>query len=441
MKTLLRNFDILTTSKSSPIKGGSLLVNGGRIVEVLETRSPVPEEGIERVIEGRGRLLIPGFVNSHTHLGMTLFRGFAEDLNLEDWLEKWIWPAEENLTPEEVYWGSALAAVESIKAGVTTVADMYFHMDQTAQALEDSGLRALISYGIIAPEMSSGGEEEVKTGLALVDDWDGAAEGRINAALSPHAPYTCGDDVLTELSKAAEEKGVPIHTHLSETRDEVDRSVENFGLSPVARVEKLGLLENEVMAAHCVHVDEKDIEILADYRVLSLHNPTSNAKLASGIAPVAKMSTEGVDVGLATDGAASNNDLGMIKEMKLAAMLSKVSNGDPESLPVEAVYRMAVAEDVDGFGLGKLGKIEEGFKADLIAVDRNSSRWIPEYDPLSNLVYSGKSADVDMVMIDGKVVMEEGKVTTIDEVEVIEKVREIATKYGRIRQSKLSNTT
>lgn len=440
MNTLLKNFEIVTSSNSPPIEHGSLMVRGGVIDEIYKTSSPDVEDKIDEKIDGRGRLLLPGFVNSHTHLGMTIFRGYAEDLNLQDWLENWIWPAEENLTAEEVYWGASLAAVESIRAGVTTVADMYFHMDQTARAIEEAGIRGLISYGVIADEMDSTGEKEVKRAVDLIDNWEDEANGRLKVALSPHAPYTCGEDVLKELSRLASDKGVPIHTHVAETKEEVERSLQEYGASPVARLESLGVLENDAMAAHCVHVSDEDITILSDYDVFVLHNPTSNAKLASGVAPVKKLRNAGVKVGLATDGTASNNDLSMINEMKTAALLGKLTGKDPKNLPVHDVYRMAVAEDVSSFSLEKLGAIKKGFFADLIAIDRDAVHWVPDYDSLSNLVYSAKSSDVSMVMVDGKILMKDGEITTVDEQEIKAKFGEIAEKYGEIRENKINLT-
>ncbi len=439
MKTLLRNFDIITTSKSPLIDGGSLLIEDGIIREV--TDRPPSEwngfaDGVDEIVEGNGRLLLPGFVNAHTHLGMTIFRGYAEDLQLDEWLEEWIWPAEEKLTPEEVYWGSLLAVIESIKSGVTTVADMYFYMDEAARAIEVSGIRGLISYGVIADGLDAHGQSEVEAAVRLIDDWDGAAQGRIGVALSPHAPYTCGDDVWRKIAAVAEDKCVPIHTHLAETRGEVDGSFDDYGISPVERLENLGVMKNDVMAAHCIYVDDKDVGILADHDVFCLHNPTSNTKLASGIAPVERLQQAGIQIGIATDGAASNNDLDMIEEIRLAALLSKVSGGDPENLPVRKVYSMATGEDVSRFGLEKGGAISEDMNADLIAIDRSAPHWTPEYDSLSNLVYSAKSGDVDLVMVAGKVLMDGGEIKTVDEQEVLNKVKEIARKYNTIRKGK-----
>lgn len=434
MKIHLKNFDLLLPTESSPIKGASVVIEDDKIEEIIPEPAEEKPPSADETIEGRGRLLMPGFVNSHTHLGMTLFRGYADDIELDKWLNQWIWPAEEKLTPEEVYWGSLLAIIESIRSGTTTVADMYFNMDHTARAIEDSGIRGVISYGIIAEQLDEQGEEELQTGLDLADEWDGRANDRIRVALSPHAPYTCGDSVLKEVSRLSSEREIPIHTHISETEGEVEKSYDKFGVSPLERLEDLGFLENQVLAAHCVHLDENDIEILSANDLCVAHNPTSNMKLASGSAPIGELMERGVKVTLGTDGPGTNNDLDMFEEMRQATFLAKIESNDPTTLDARDTLTMATAKDVDQFGFSGLGRIEEGAKADLIGLERTASYWTPEYETVSNLVYTGKTKDVDFVMADGEIVMKDGKITTVDETEVIEQVNQISKKYGRIRE-------
>ncbi|MFP4202267.1 MAG: amidohydrolase [Candidatus Acetothermia bacterium] len=390
----------------------------------------------DRTVEGERRLLMPGFFNAHAHLGMTIFRGYKDDVVLEEWLQDWIWPAEEELTPEEVYWGSKLALVEAIRSGTTAVADMYFNMDQTARSIEETGIRGLISYGLIAEDMDKAGEKELKEALELADEWDGSADGRIKVALSPHAPYTCGKEVLKEVSRLSRERGLPIHTHISETRGEVEESYEKFGVSPVKRLQDLGLLENPVLAAHCVHVNEEDVKTLKENDVVVAHNPTSNMKIASGAAPIEKMRQAGVDVTLGTDGPGTNNDLDIFEEMRQASFLAKLESDDPTALSAEDTLKIATASETDVLGFPGSGRIEEGAPADLIGVRRNPTYWTPEYDTVSNLVYSGKSREVDLVIADGEIVMEDGEIKTVDEREVINRVREIAEKYEKIRENK-----
>jgi len=434
MITLLKNFDILSPGDDSPKVNSSLIVQDGEIKSILEEAGQEEIRSADKVVKGEGRLLIPGFVNTHAHLGMTIFRGYADDIALNEWLQDWIWPAEEELTPDEVYWASSLAILESIRSGVTTVSDMYFNMDRTAEAIEDSGIRGLISYGIIAEELDEPGRQEIGTAVDLVENWDGAAEGRLKVALSPHAPYTCSSEVLRELSRISEEMDVPIHTHVSETEGEVEESHEEFGLSPVQRLEELGILDNEVLAAHCVHLGREDMEILKEKDVVVAHNPTSNMKLASGAAPIEELKQYGVKVTLGTDGPGTNNDLDMFEEMRQATFLAKLEADDPTALSAEETFKSATASEVEELGFSGLGRIEEGAKADLVGLKRDQPYWTPEYETVSNLVYSAKSREVDFVMADGKPVMEDGNVKTMDEEKILEKVRKIGEKYGNIRK-------
>ncbi|MBS3787314.1 amidohydrolase [Candidatus Bipolaricaulota bacterium] len=434
MKIHLKNFDILNSTSSSPIKGGSVIVRDNRIENIIPEDIRENSISADRTIQGDGRLLLPGFVNAHSHLGMTIFRGYADDIELDSWLNEWIWPAEENLTPEEVYWASLLGIVEAIHSGTTTIADMYFYMDQTARAIEETGIRGLISYGLIAEELDQAGREELQAGLDLAEDWDGKANGRIRVALSPHAPYTCGSSVLKKVSKMAERKGIPIHTHISETKREVEDSFEEFGVSPVERLESLGVLENEVLAAHCVHINNEDMEILEKNDVVVAHNPSSNMKLSSGAAPINELRNRGVNVLLGTDGPGTNNDLDAFGEMRQAAFLAKLKTNDPTALSAGDTLALATGEPVDQFGLLNLGRIKEGNRADLIGLTRDAPHWTPEYNTVSNLVYSGKVSDVDMMMVDGNMVMEEGNINGIDEEKIINKVNKIGKKYGKIKK-------
>ncbi len=436
MKIHLKNFDIPSSVSPNPIEGGSVIIQDGVIEEIIADPSVENEIDGDKTINGRGNLLLPGFFNAHTHMGMTIFRGYADDIELESWLQDWIWPAEENLTEEEVYWGSLLALIESIRSGVTALADMYFYMDETARAIKESGVRGLISYGLIADELDEKGEKELKTALDLVEKWDGEASNRLKVALSPHAPYTCGNDVLKEVSSISGQKNIPIHTHISETKKEVEDSYEEFGCSPVERLADLGVLENEVLAAHCVHLDESDIELLAQNDVVVAHNPTSNMKISSGAAPVQGLSNRGIQIALGTDGPGTNNDLDMFGEMRQASFLAKLNSNDPTALSAEKTLAMATGKGMDKFDVSGPGVIAEGKRADLIGLKRDSAaHWTPEYRTTSNLVYSGKSSDVEMVMVDGKMVMVDGKIKTVDEGKVLDKVQEISQKYDKIRKN------
>lgn len=434
---ILKNFDILTDFTSNPsLKNSSLLVEDGRIAEIQEGENGFQEEvsSAEKVIEGDGKLLMPGLVNSHTHLGMTIFRGFAEDLPLRKWLEDWIWPAEDLLTEEEVYWGAKLGMAELIRSGVTSFADMYFFMDAVARGVEEAGLRANLSYGLIAEKLDEEGKKEVQKGLQLIDDWHGKAGGRIKVGLSPHAPYTCGDEVWKKILKEAEKRKVLIHTHIAETKKDVEESLEKYGLTPVKRLNRMGVLDQSVLVAHCVHLDEKEMEIIAEKQIYPAFCPSSNMKLSSGIAPTEALANMGVTEGLGTDGPSSNNDLDMFEEMRLIGFKQKFSTNDPTSMPAPEILKLATENGARATGMENTGRIEIGKKADLIAIDRKKPHWKPTYDVCSNLIYSAKSTDVELVMVDGNLLMEEGELKTLDEDRIIDRMEKIASKYAEVRK-------
>lgn len=433
---LLKNFDILTDfASNSSLKNSSLLVKDGRIAEIRGEDDGFREEVSNAdVIDGNGKLLMPGLVDTHSHLGMTIFRGFAEDLPLREWLEDWIWPAEELLTEEEVYWGAKLGIAELIRSGVTCFADMYFFMDAVARGAKEAGIKANLSYGLIAEKPDEEGKEELNQGLQLIEDWHGKAESRIEVGLSPHAPYTCGDEVWKEIIKEANERDVLIHTHVAETKKEVEESLDQYGITPVKRLKDLGVLDRSVLAAHCVHLDEEDKRIIEDKEVHPAYCPSSNMKLSSGIAPTEELAGLGVTGGLGTDGPSSNNDLDMFEEMRLIGFQQKFSTDDPTSMPAPEILSLATGQGAQAVGRENTGKIEEGYKADLIALNKDKPHWKPNYDVRSNLVYSAKSTDVEFVMADGNVLMKDRELKTLDEEEITSRVEEISSKYEQERK-------
>ena len=427
MRILIRGAAVISRPEEGVIPKADVVIEGERIAAVIPGGGW--EGGVDTVIEGEGKLLIPGFVNAHTHLAMTLFRGLGEDLPLKEWLEERIWPAERNLRAEDVYWFSLLGLAEMIRSGTTAFADMYFFMEEVGRAVEEAGLRALLSYGIIAPAPERI-EPELKKAEAFARQWDGAAGGRIRTALSPHAPYTCGPEVWREAMGLAKELGVPLHTHLCETELEVKEHRERYGKSPVEWLEELGVFAVPVLAAHCVWVDEKDIDILAAHNVSVAHCPSSNLKLASGIAPVWRMLELGVNVALGTDGAASNNTLDMVREMRLAALLAKARQGDPKAMPAPEALATATRRGAAALGWGRyLGIIEEGYLADLALFSREAPHWTPGHDPLADLVYTASGADVDTLIVGGRILMREGKILTFDEERVKARCRELAERF------------
>lgn len=365
-------------------------------------------------IDCREKLITPGLVNAHTHAAMTLFRSYADDMALMDWLQKKIWPAEANLTAEDVYWGSQLAIAEMLASGTTAFADMYFFMDQVAQACVETGMRASLSRGLIAVD-GPGQEERFAENEQLFKDFHGAADGRITVMLGPHAPYTCPPRCMEKVVAIAHRIGAEIHVHLSETKDEVEKCQRIYGKSPVALLDDLGVFDCGTLAAHCVWVSEQDIRILAEKKVRVVHNPSSNLKLASGAAPVSAMLEAGVTVALGTDGATSNNKLDMLEEIRLASFLQKLDRMDPTALPSRQVLQMAHQGGAAAIGQGGvLGRIESGYKADLTIYNTTAPHWCPQHDLASILTYAAASADVSHTLVDGRVLYRNGEFTTID---------------------------
>jgi len=413
-KTLFQGALIVSVDDSRPdFFTGDLLVENGCITRISEFPERI-EFGQEVKVFAADRLiLMPGMINTHGHAAMVLFRGFADDLPLKEWLEQKIWPAESNLNGDDIYWGTLLSIVEMIKGGTTTFADMYFFMNQVAEAVGESGLRAVLCRGLIGVGQNS--DSSLQEAQQLYRDWHGRGAGRINITLGPHAPYTCPPEFLKKVISVAEKMQVPLQIHLSETAGEVESSVSLNGCSPVVLMDRSGLFEQRVTAAHCVHLDDADIEIMARKQVRVAHNPGSNLKLGSGVAPVHKMLAAGVKVALGTDGAASNNNLDMFEEMRLAALLAKGTCLEPTLIPAKTALKMATSFGADVLFLEKVGQLKEGCRADIIGISRDLPHAAPLHDPISHLVYSAKAADVRLVMVDGEIVLENGELLYLDE--------------------------
>ncbi len=427
MRILIRGPTVIQRPGGGVVPHADVVIEGRRY-EAIVSRGGVDGE-FDRVVNGEGCLLVPGLVNAHTHLAMTLFRGLAPDLSLERWLGEEIWPREKKLTAKDVYWGSLLGLAEMIGCGTTALVDMYFFMDEVAQAVEEAGLRALLSYGIIAPTPHQIGPE-IQEAERFVREWDGTAEGRIRTALAPHSPTTCLPEVWHRIAELAREARVPIHTHLAETATEVEQIRAEKKKSPTEWLEELGVFSVPVIAAHCVHIGEKDIEILAAHGATSVHCPTSNLKLACGIAPVQEMLDGGVNVALGTDGAASAGDLNMIEEMRIASLLAKVRAGRPEALPAAETLRCATTRGATALGLGKeLGTIEPGRRADGVLISMQGIHFCPGYDPLADLVYAGQGSDVEAVFVDGRPLLVEGEFLTLDVEEIRGRCRQLSRRF------------
>lgn len=423
MSILIKNANIIPmTEANSVIEKGYLIIEGDRITAVGSQEPPIGS--YTQIIDATNHLVLPGFVNAHTHAAMTLLRGYADDLPLMEWLETKIWPLEAKLTGEDVYWGTMLAIVEMIKSGTTCFADMYFFMDQVARAVEDSGIRAVLSRGMVGvgPENQAALEES----RALVTDWSGKAQGRISFKLGPHAPYTCPPDYLQKVMALAAELNIGLNIHIAETLTEFEDIKRIYGRTPVVHLASLGLFAYPTVGAHCVHVTEEEIQILAQHKVGVVHNPESNMKLASGIAPVPAMLKAGIPVALGTDGASSNNNLDMLQEMRSCALLHKVNSYDPTVIPAYQALEMATVNGCQALGLPEVGVIQAGYKADLILVSLQEAHMIPRYDIIANLVYAGQAADVQTVIINGQVVMENRIIKTFDEQEVLTQAKRAA---------------
>lgn len=371
----------------------------------------------QRIIDGRNLMAIPGFVNTHTHAAMSLFRSYADDMLLMDWLQKKIWPAEDNLTDGDVYWGTQLAIAEMLRTGTTTFADMYFYMPEVAEAVSETGIRAVLSRGMAG--VSPMAAQALVESEELYNTWHNAAAGRITVMMGPHAPYTCPPQYLNKVVDLAHKLGAGIHIHLAETIGEADDCRAQYGKSPIMLMDELGVLDCGVLAAHCVHLSAEDIAVMAAKNVRVAHNPGSNMKLASGVAPVRELLAAGITVGLGTDGAASNNNLDMLEEMRLAAMLHKVHNLDPLAISAPVALDMATKQGATALGLGgTVGQLAAGMHADITLLAMNKPHWYPRNDKTSLLVYAANSADVHTVMVDGKILLDNGSLTTIDEEKV-----------------------
>lgn len=383
----------------------------------------------EKVIDGSRKLAMPGLINSHTHSYMSVFRNCADDRSFEDWLFKYIMPLEDKLVPEDAYWGSMLAMIEMIKSGTTCFMDMHMHINQIPKAVKECGMRAVITRGLAGESMEDGGKRRLDEAFSEIRNFKG--EENISFMLAPHAPYSCGKDYLKIIAQKAKEEGLGINIHLSESLFEVQSAKENFGMSPIEYADSLGLFENHTVAAHCVNLFKGDFDILKEKNVSVATNPASNMKLGNGFAPVPEMLKKGINVSIGTDGAASNNSLNMFREMALLGLIHKGNEKNP--LPVSSLdcIKMATQNGAAALGLSdKIGKIQEGFDADIILINMDTPGFNPFNNSISALVYSASGAEVDTVIVNGKILMENRILTSIDEEKVYFEVNRIAKRLG-----------
>jgi len=425
---LVYNGTILTMDdRNRTIPNGLLAISGNTIGHVGQD-----EKGslkAQKELDAEGGLILPGLINGHTHAAMTLFRGLADDLPLMDWLNNYIFPAEGKMDADFVRVGTLLACAEMIMSGTTTFCDMYLFEEEVARAAKEAGMRCLV--GEVLYDFPSPNYGTIEKGFiyteALIERWRG--DSLINIAVEPHSLFTCGVELLRKAKDLALGKGVPLILHLAETREELEEIERRYGKNPTQHLKDLGLLGSHLIVDHCVHVSKPEIELLAENEVSVVHNPESNMKLASGIAPVPDMIAKGMKVGLGTDGCASNNNLDLFGEMDMAAKLHKASKLDPTVMDAQTLVKMATIDGARALGLEKItGSLEVGKKADLIVIDTNKPHLIPMYNPYSHLVYAAGGHDVRHSVIDGNLVMEDRRLLTLDLEDILVRSREKSEK-------------
>lgn len=419
---------LLLDEKGTVIRDGAVAIMGDSIAAV-GTKAQIETGYIcGEVIDAGGSLIMPGLINGHTHAAMTCFRGIADDLPLMDWLNNYIFPAEvKNVNPELAYWGSLLACAEMIKSGTTTFCDMYLFEEETAKAAKQAGMRCLLGevlFDFPSPNCKSP-EDGLDYTRKLIETW--ADDPLVNIVVEPHALYTCSPSLLKRAKSLARSYDVPCALHLLENRAEQVQLLEKLGKKATHFLHDIGYLDDKLIAFHCVCLDDEDIRLFYDHGCKVVHNPESNMKLASGVAPVVEMLAAGVAVGLGTDGCASNNNIDLLQEMDTTAKLHKVTRHDPTVMPAETVVRMATSVGARVLGMETIvGSLKPGMKADIIVVDLDQPHLTPMYNEYSHIVYSACGADVNTVLINGRMVMHDRRLLSIDEPEVIRKTREIA---------------
>ena len=431
---LIKSGLILTLKPGeAPLENGFIAVKDGEIVELGSMENLMAEASATQTIDATDRLVMPGLVNGHGHGAMTLFRGLADDLPLMTWLNEHVFPAEAQYANEElVYWGTMLAAAEMLLSGTTTAADGYFFENQAARAFLDAGIRAVPGQGVIdfpapgAPDPS----RNIEYARDFLKTWSGASP-LITPSVFCHSPYTCSPDTLVKGKDLAREFGALLQVHVAETAAEVEMVKSARGLSPVRYLDSLGILDQDTLAVHMVHPDEEELDILAERKTPVCICVESEMKLASGAAPLWRMMQKGIRASLGTDGPASNNNLNMFGELRNLALLSKVVNNDPTAMPAEAALRLAAPEGASALGLGDVvGTLTPGLKADILIMDLSGPHLTPLYSPESHLVYAASGREVETVIVEGKVLVDKGRIRSFDLDEVIKRVQNISARIG-----------
>ncbi len=414
----IENGFFITMDDENPSFKGHMVVTNDRITYIGTEEPAFLDENIQK-IDGSKLAFMPGLINTHGHAAMSLLRGYSDDQNLQVWLEQKMWPMEGRYIDLDTRAGSALAIVEMLRSGTTAFVDMYDRMDQVAQVTEQSGIRGVLTRGVIGLCPPDVQEAKLAEAIAFAREWNGKADGRITTMISPHAPYTCPPEYIERFVQAAHDYNLPLHTHMSETIAEVEQNVRDYGVRPVEHLDRLGFFSRPALVAHAVHLNDAEIELLAAKAVKVSHNPVSNLKLASGIARVPDMIRAGITVSLGTDSAASNNNLDLFEEIRFSALLHKGISGDPTAVPALEALKLATINGAKSIWQeDDLGSLKVGKKADFIAIDIEQPHFYPKTDMVSHLVYSGTGRDVKHVWIDGRQVLNNGACTFLDEEQI-----------------------
>jgi len=427
--TVIHNGVIITVNSDfDVIHDGLICIKDGKIEVVSSKPANYAPSGATDVIDAKGGIIMPGLINAHTHLPMTLLRGIADDLPLFDWLNRYIFPLEAKfMNPETVKLCSLLGCAEMILSGITTCCDGYFHEDSVAQALLEAGMRGVLGQGVIdfpAPGIPDPAGN-IKSAEQFIAKWRNVSS-LIRPSVFCHSPYTCSEETLRKAKQAARSNNVLFQIHASETKNEFDMIMSKHNASPVEYLERIGILDEKTLLVHAVWADEKDVRIIAKHDTKVCHSPQSNMKLGSGIAPVPEYIKEGITVGLGTDGCASNNDPDLFKEMDVAAKIHKVNLFDPTVMNAKTVLRMATVGGARAIGLeDEVGSLEKGKQADIIIIDTDSPHLIPMYNPVSHIVYSATGSDVRDVLVSGKRTVKDGKILSLDIDDIMNKVNKL----------------
>lgn len=410
---------LLSEGEGFAVRPADIYIEEDKIISVGEK---VTDFVPDRTIDGTDKLVIPGLINMHTHNYMTVFRNLADDVSFNEWLFERVMPREDKMTPEDAYLGATLGIMEMLRSGTTCFNDMQMHIHQTTKAAVDAGIRASIGRGLSGDADEEGGEMRIRQALEEMEAWKD--EPLLTFTMAPHAPYTCTCKYMQKAAAIAREKNVPLHIHLSESTFEVENMKKEQGMSPIAYADSLGLLDQPVIIAHCVKVDDEDIRLLAKPTVSVVTNPASNMKLGNGFAPIPKMLEAGVNVCIGTDGAASNNALNLFREMGLVTLIHKGAMGDAESVSAVQALKMATENAAKALGRAdSLGRIAKGYQADLAILDLNAPQMMPRNNIVSSLTYSANGSEVETVIVRGEIVMENRRFTRIDEEWVRSEVR------------------